>query len=53
MLTPDDRLPGQYVFNGAQQTGRFSSRGVQVHNLTRKALKNEAAAIEAISSIEL
>ncbi len=53
MLTPDDRLPGQYVFNGAQQTGRFSSRGVQVHNLTRKALKNEAAAIEAISGIEL
>ena len=48
MLTDDERLPGQYVFNGAQQTGRFSSRGVQVHNLTRKALKNEAEAIDFI-----
>jgi DNA polymerase len=45
MLTDNDRLPGQYVFNGAQQTGRFSSRGVQVHNLTRKAFKDEEAAI--------
>lgn len=32
------RLRGQYVFNGAQQTGRFSSRGVQIHNLTRSHL---------------
>lgn len=53
MLTDEERLPGQYVFNGAQQTGRFSSRGVQVHNLTRKALKDEEEAIEAICSIDL
>src|SRR5690606_14905146 len=33
------RLKGQYTFNGAQQTGRFSSRGVQTHNLTRASLK--------------
>lgn len=51
MLTDKDRLPGQYVFNGAQQTGRFSSRGVQMHNLTRKALPNEAEAIDAILDI--
>lgn len=51
MLTAEDRLPGQYVFNGAQQTGRFSSRGVQVQNITRKALKDEAAAIEFICQI--
>lgn len=53
MLMDNDRLPGQYVFNGAQQTGRFSSRGVQMHNLTRKALKDEAEAIEAILDIEV
>lgn len=52
MLTAESRLPGQYVFNGARQTGRFSSRGVQVHNLTRKALKREAEAIEAILAME-
>ncbi|MFA7602524.1 MAG: hypothetical protein WCY29_05895 [Novosphingobium sp.] len=32
------RLKGQYVFNGAQQTGRFSSKGVQTHNLKRDSL---------------
>lgn len=42
------RLPNQYVFNGAAGTGRYSSRGVQMHNLTRKVVKAEAAAIEAI-----
>lgn len=35
------RVRGQYVFNGANQTGRFSSRGVQVHNLTRSTLGEE------------
>jgi DNA polymerase len=32
------RLKNQYVFNGAMQTGRFSSRGVQIHNLPRASL---------------
>jgi DNA polymerase len=36
--TSDDRLKGQFRFNGAQQTGRFSSTGVQVHNLVRASL---------------
>ena len=39
---------GQYVFNGAPQTGRFSSRGVQIQNLARSFLTYEHEAIEAI-----
>ncbi len=47
-------LKGMYVFNGAQQTGRYSSKGVQTHNLTRSTLgKHEAEAIELISSLDL
>jgi len=41
-------LYGQYVFNGAAQTGRASSRGVQVHNLARDTLAYEPDAIDAI-----
>lgn len=41
-------LPSQYVFNGAQQTGRFSSKGVQVHNLSRDVIKTEDEAIAEI-----
>ena len=41
-------LPSQYVFNGAQQTGRFSSKGVQVHNLARDVIKTEDQAIAEI-----
>jgi DNA polymerase len=48
----DGRLCGQYVFNGAQQTGRFSSKGVQIHNLTRSSLKKlEPAAIEMLNEL--
>jgi len=32
------RLRGSYVFNGAPQTGRYSSRGVQTHNLARDTI---------------
>jgi DNA polymerase len=39
---------GQYVFNGAPQTGRFSSRGVQIQNLARAYLPYEHDAIETI-----
>lgn len=46
------RLKGQYVFNGAAQTGRFSSRGVQTHNLTRSSLKGfEEEALEMINDL--
>jgi DNA polymerase len=44
----DGVLYGQYVFNGAAQTGRASSKGVQIHNLARDTIKNEAQAIDAI-----
>jgi DNA polymerase len=44
----DGMLYGQYVFNGAGQTGRASSRGVQVHNLARDALPAEPELIDAM-----
>jgi DNA polymerase len=43
-----DTIYGQYQFNGAPQTGRASSRGVQIQNLTRAYLDYEHEAIEAI-----
>lgn len=44
----DGTLLGQYVFNGASQTGRASSKGVQIHNLARDTLEYEHEAIEAV-----
>ena len=53
-LHDDGSLRGQYTFNGAQQTGRFSSRGVQIHNLNRSTLGAlEIEAIDMILNIEL
>lgn len=50
----DGRLKGQYVFNGAGQTGRYSSKGVQTHNLIRASLgKFEEEAIEFINDMEV
>jgi DNA polymerase bacteriophage-type len=46
----DGVLRGQYVFNGAAQTGRYSSKGTQVHNLARDALDHEPDLIEALLS---
>jgi DNA polymerase bacteriophage-type len=43
-----DAVLGQYVFNGAGQTGRASSRGVQIHNLARDTLPYEHEAIELL-----
>jgi DNA polymerase len=37
------RLYGQFTFNGAGQTGRFSGRGVQLQNLTRSTLGEGAS----------
>ena len=46
------RLMNQYVLNGAAQTGRYSSRGVQVHNLFRKSLgAGEVDAMEMINQL--
>jgi len=44
----DGVLYGQYAFNGAAQTGRASSRGVQIHNLARDTLPNEPNVIDGI-----
>ncbi|MFZ1703666.1 MAG: hypothetical protein WAT79_04935 [Saprospiraceae bacterium] len=50
----DGKLKGQYVFNGAAQTGRFSSKGVQIHNLIRASLERlEVPAIEMIYELEV
>jgi DNA polymerase len=46
----DGVLFGQYSFNGAPQTGRFSSRGVQIHNLMRDALTYEMDALDSIAA---
>lgn len=50
-------LRGGYVWNGAAQTGRFSAKGVQVHNMTRSVIGKkgayEAAAIEMINDLEV
>lgn len=46
----DGRLGGSYVFNGAGQTGRFSSRGVQVHNLPRAYLDDELDVLDLIAA---
>lgn len=50
----DGNLRNQYTFNGAPQTGRYSSRGVQIHNLMRKTLgAQEAEVMELINSLEV
>jgi len=46
----DGRLSGSYVFNGAGQTGRYSSRGVQVHNLPRAYLENELDVLDMVAA---
>jgi DNA polymerase len=44
----DGVLYGQYVFNGAAHTGRYSSKGTQIHNLARDVLDNEPDLIDAV-----
>ena len=49
----NDRVYGAYSFNGGGQTGRFSSRGIQVHNIIRAPVDkdNPDRAIDAIEMI--
>jgi DNA polymerase bacteriophage-type len=47
----DARVRGAFRYHGAA-TGRWSSLGVQVHNLKRPETKDLGAAIEAISNAE-
>ena len=44
----EGRVYGSSVFNGAGQTGRFSSTGVQTHNLIRDKLENIEKVVEGI-----
>jgi DNA polymerase len=37
----DERVRGAFVFSGASQTGRFSSKGLQVHNIKRDCLNEK------------
>lgn len=52
---PDNQLRGQYVYYGAARTGRWSGRGVQLHNLPRGTVKKKVfhAAVEAVRSGEV
>jgi DNA polymerase len=48
----DGRLKGQFIYGGASATIRYSSKGVQVHNLARSTvgtLDDEVDAIELIT----
>ena len=40
LASPDGRVRGAFVFAGGSATGRASSYGLQVHNFTRKTVKN-------------
>ena len=44
----DERLRGMFMFSGAGQTGRFSSTGVQLHNLTREVPENPDALLATL-----
>lgn len=44
----DGRVRGAYVFNGAGQTGRYSSTGLQVHNFIRAGLTNLEFVVEDV-----
>jgi len=49
----DIRVRGAYICNGAVQTGRFSSVGLQVHNFTRDCAKDPEAVREQIIAGDL
>jgi hypothetical protein len=52
LVDGDGRLKGQYVYCGAPATTRFSSKAVQIHNLSRDtvgSLDDEVDAIELIA----
>jgi len=44
----DHRVRGAFMFNGGSATGRASSFGLQVHNFTRKCVKNPEAVRDAM-----
>lgn len=46
----DERIYNAYVFNGAGQSGRFSSKNLQEHNLVRDKLPNELDVLDMIAA---
>jgi DNA polymerase len=46
----DSRIYNAYVFNGAGQSGRFSSKNLQEHNLVRDKLPNELDVLDVIAA---
>lgn len=51
MVSEGDRLRGQYVYYGAAATGRFSSRGLQIHNLARATVGKQDVELAVIDKI--
>lgn len=51
MVSEGDRLRGQYVYYGAAATGRFSSRGLQIHNLARATVGPQDVELAVIEDI--
>lgn len=47
-LSHDGRIRGVMVYCGAASTGRWSSRGAQLHNLIRSALLKKLSVVEAV-----
>jgi len=49
-----DRVRGAYIFSGAGQTGRYSSVGLQVHNLPRNTAQDpDAVRKDVLDRVEL
>lgn len=46
----DGRIYNAYVFNGAGQSGRFSSKNIQEHNLSHDQLPNELDVLDMIAA---
>jgi DNA polymerase len=46
----DGRIYNAYVFNGAGQSGRYSSKNLQEHNLSRDKLPNELDVLDLIAA---
>lgn len=44
----DDRVRGAFLFAGAASTGRYSAKGLQLHNFVRTAAKDPAGVREAL-----
>lgn len=44
----DGRLHGAFMFSGGGQTGRYSSTGIQLHNLRRDVFENPQEVIDKI-----